>query len=281
MNITASDLADASGPIDVADHYVFVSESGRSPEPIRVAERCAHGRRIAITNADDSPLSETVDAVLSLGGFDDSRVYTSGYTATLLAYDLLVRRQLVDSAVGPALDAAALVGGVMYEYGPQIADAAQWLESVRAIDLVGRDVSYAAAAEGALLLREAARIHTAAFETYQYLHGPMESIADDSAVVAFGEGRELSMVSAILEANTPVLLVTQADAVDIGTHDRLRVLRLPLDVRDFGRAIAEATVMQQLSGKLAERRGFDVDEFRFDQPDTKISVSAGYRRYRG
>lgn len=275
VNLTASDLAEVPAGFQAADHYVFVSESGRSPEPVRVAERCTAGRRIAITNDAESPLADVADVVLPLGGFRDSRVYTTGYTATLLAYDRLIRRQLGDRCLGQAFDAAALVESVLRTYADQTAEVAERFTAVRAVDLVGRDVSRAAAEEGALVLRESARVHATAYETYQYLHGPMESLTGDSAVVAFGDGRELPMVSTILQEGTRVLLVTQSAAADAGPDERLRVIRLPADVSDFGRAIAEAVVMQMLAARLTSLRGLDIDEFRFDQPDTKIPAPAG------
>lgn len=274
-NLTASDLDDLPPGHQPADHYVFVSESGRSPEPVRVAARSTPGRRTAITNAADSPLAEVADVVLPLGGIGDSRVYTSGYTATLLAYDLLVRHQLGTDRTPPWFDAAALVSDTITRYAGAAADAARLVASATEYDLVGRDVSLAAAAEGTLVLREAARVHATGYETYQYLHGPMESLNARSAVLAFGDGRELSMVSSILHRSVPTVLVSRAPAGDLSRFDDplLRVIPLPDGAVGFGRAITEAVVVQLLAGELASIRGLDIDEFLFEQPDTKLAVS--------
>lgn len=275
VNVTASDLAAVPNGFQAGDHYIFVSESGRSPEPVRAAERCRRGRRIAITNDPNSPLAHAVDVVLPLGGFADSRVYTGGYTATLLAYDLLLRRQLEAVRDEPRLDAPGLVDTVTTDLASTVAHGAQQLSAAKAIDVVGCDVSLAAAEEGALVLREAARVHATAFETYQYLHGPMEPLGGESGVVVFGDGRELPMVSMILEHQVPVVLVTKGSQGELPSGGCLGVIRLPGDVSGFGRAIAEAVVMQMLAAEIATCRGLDIDEFRFDQPDTKIAVPAG------
>lgn len=275
-NLTASELDDLPDGHQPADHYVFVSESGRSPEPVRMAARSTPGRRIAITNDTDSPLAGVVDVVLPLGGIGDSRVYTAGYTATLLAYDLLVRHQLgADGA--PPFDAAALVSRTVADYGGAAVDAARLLAEAAEVDVAGRDVSLAGAAEGALVLREAARVHASAYETYQYLHGPMESLNERSAVVALGDGRELSMASSILARSVPVVLLSRASAAELALleHPRLRVIRLPDEVTGFGRAIVEAVILQLVAAELASQRGLDIDEFLFDQPDTKLVVPQG------
>lgn len=275
VNLAASDLERLPPGYQPADHYVFVSESGRSPEPIRVAERSTPGRRIAITNDAASPLAAAVDFVLPVGGIGDSRVYTGGYTATLLAYDLLVRRQLGAAALPAPVEGGAVVDRALAEYAGAAADAARMIAAATACDVVGPGVSTAAAGEGALLLREAARVHSAAYETYQYLHGPMECLGAGSAVIAFGDGRELSMVSSILRRRVPTVLVSRAAVGDLLRLDDplLTVIRLPGDVAGFARAIAEAVVMQLVASELAAARGLDIDEFLFEQPDTKLAAA--------
>ncbi|MGH3359617.1 MAG: SIS domain-containing protein [Nocardioidaceae bacterium] len=277
VNLTASDLENIPDGHQPADHYVFVSESGRSPEPIRAAERSTPGRRIAITNNETSPLTEVVDFVLPFGGIDDSRVYTTGYTATLLAYDLLARRQLGRERAPQPFDVAGLVDSSMTAYAGEAAEAAELIAGATSCDLAGRDVSLAAASEGALILREAARMPATAYETYQYLHGPMESLTAGSAVIVFGDGRELSMASSIVHRSVPTVLVSRAPAGDLLrlADESLRVIRLPGDVTGFGRAIAETVVAQLVVAGVATLRGSDIDEFLFEQPDTKLALSDG------
>ena len=92
VNLVASDLLLAAPGYQPADHYIIVSESGRSPEPIDAARSLTTGRRIGISNFPGAQIAEVLDVALGFGGFADSGVYTVGYTSTLMAYALLLDR---------------------------------------------------------------------------------------------------------------------------------------------------------------------------------------------
>jgi glucosamine--fructose-6-phosphate aminotransferase (isomerizing) len=276
VNLTASDLELAAPGFQPADHYLLVSESGRSPEPIRAAERFREGRRIAITNDPAAPLSAAVDVVVPLGGWPDSRVYTSGFTGTLLAYAALVRHQLSDAQVTDPAQIPGVVESVLEDFGEYADRAAALLEKVQAVDFVARGVSRAAAAEGALVVREGARLHAAAYDTYQYIHGPMEPLAAGSALVVLGDGRELPMVDMVLDRGVKVVLLTQAGSADIPRpdHENLLVVPVPADLRGIARAVFETVFVQMVTVRHTGRAGIDIDEFIFEQPDTKLEEPA-------
>ena len=257
MNITASDFALYPAGYQVADHYVLVSESGRSPEPIAAAGSMTTGRRIGITNFPASRLAGVTDFLLPLGGFIDSGVYTIGYTATLLTYALLLEAVGVP---GWATDVDAIPGLVQQAiaaHGVTGQAAARSLEHASAIDFVGRGISSAAAAEGALVFREGTRRPTAAFETYQYLHGPMEGVGERTALVVLGDGRELTLIDSVLGTGAKVILITTADRAMLANpeHEDLTVIQLPLELTGFARAIVEMVVLQLCAGALADFDG--------------------------
>ncbi|WP_166997670.1 SIS domain-containing protein [Paramicrobacterium fandaimingii] len=274
FSLTASDASLCAPDTQPADHYVIVSESGRSPEPIEAARRFTPGRRIGITNVADSPLAAEVDVVLPLGDVDDSGVYTVGYTATLLAYAMLcehvIGMPVGDTAAIPARVASALSS---FDGGAQI--VAERLSAARTVDFVGRGTSLAAASEGALMFREALALPTAAFDTYQYLHGPMEPLREHSALVVFGDERELSLVDSVLDSGVQVCLVTQRPLADLArpNHENLVVISIAADVAGFERSIHEALVPQLIVGHAAARMGRRPGEFTYRQPDTKIPIS--------
>jgi glucosamine--fructose-6-phosphate aminotransferase (isomerizing) len=275
MNITASDFALYPAGYQVADHYVLVSESGRSPEPIAAAGKMTVGRRIGITNVPASPLSGVTDFLLPLGGFVDSGVYTIGYTATLLAYALLLEAVGVP---GWATDVDAIPGLVreaLGAHGVTARAAARGLEHVSAIDFVGRGFSAAAAAEGALVFREATRRPTAAFETYQYLHGPMEGAGERTALVVFGDGRELTLIDSVLGTGAKVILITTADHAKLANpeHEDLTVIELPRELKGFARAIVEMVVVKLCAGALADLDGIPIGNFVYRQSDTKLAIN--------
>jgi fructoselysine-6-P-deglycase FrlB-like protein len=274
-NVTASDLELAAAGFQPGDHYVVVSESGRSPEPIRAAEAFTPGRRIGITNDPTAPLASAVDVVVPLGGWPDSRVYTSGFTATLLAYAALIRHQRPSSSVTDPADIPDVVASAVGGLGEHADRAAQLLEKVHAVDFVARGVSMAAATEGALVVREGARIHAAAYDTFQYIHGPMEPLGAGSALVVFGDGRELPMLDMVLDRGVKVVLLTKVvQEVARPDHENLVVVPVDSSVDGLARAVLETVFVQMLTLRHTQRAGIDINEFLFEQPDTKLDEAA-------
>jgi glucosamine--fructose-6-phosphate aminotransferase (isomerizing) len=117
---------------------------------------------------------------------------------------------------------------------------------------VGEGVSYGSAAAAALLFREAAAIPAAAFETRQYLHGPMEAGSGDTATVTFGEGLADGIVRQL-----------RADAV------LARAVHIPL-ASGLALAVAETVWAQLTVLELAHLTGNQVVDWRFPRPDTKL-----------
>ena len=272
VNLVASDLLIAAPGFQPADHYIIVSESGRSPEPIEAARALTAGRRIGISNFPKAQISEVLDVALGLGGFADSGVYTVGYTATLMAYALLLDRV---GAVPAAADVAripAIVGDALTTLDAVGATVGAIVAGASSIDVVGRGVSFSSASEMALMIREGLRMPAAAFETFQYLHGPMEWVGDSSVVVIFGDDRELTIPDVILDAGVKVVLVTAADVADIPAADHPGLTIVPLDrsLSGFVRPIVETVFAQLVLAHGIEHKPFPIEEFVFDGLGTKV-----------
>lgn len=265
--VNAAELADAPRGFAIADHLVVVSESGRSPEPI-AAVRDAAAHRIAITDEPTSPLAQVCDLVLPLGGIADSKVYTLGFTGTLLAYSILAR---ATTGRGTPIDVDALSHGVAEQLAGSADRAVDLLWGVHSIDVVGSGRSRSAAAESALMLREGVSVPTSAFETYQYLHGPMESLGSDSGVLVFGSGREHALIADALRVGARVVHITSSGSDDPRFEsDRLLRWEIPASTDAFAQAIHETVAAQTIVAALAGRAHRDIGEFRLAQPDTKL-----------
>jgi fructoselysine-6-P-deglycase FrlB-like protein len=152
----------------------------------------------------------------------------------------------------------------MDEIGAGAADA-------RVVDVVGTGSSAATAGEGALLLRESARLLTAAHDTRNYLHGPMEPLGPEVACLIVGDGREVRLARDTAALGCPTLLLTCAQDVESG--GTLTVLRLPRPASALGRAVLEILPIQLLAWSVARRRGLSVDGFRYQQDDTKSGAA--------
>ena len=263
--VSASALRTATG--SAADLYVGLSESGRSAETVAALGQVPGGTRVGLTNVADSPLAGVVDHLLCLDSGPDSPVYTTGYTATLQALGLLG-----DHWSGHTQDWSELpelAATVLADTAPLVPELAETLAQARIIDVVASRASRATAGEGALLLRESARLLTATHETYNYLHGPMEPLDARTACVIVGDGREVRLARSTSELGCPTVLITsRTDAVSSGN---LTVLRLPEAPSPLARAVLEILPLQQLGWAVASGRGLAVDGFRYYQDDTKLS----------
>jgi fructoselysine-6-P-deglycase FrlB-like protein len=269
VNLDASEylsLRTGASRVDIADSYLFVSEGGRSRETIDAARAVAAGARLALTNVPAAPLGATVDVVVGLGHGEDSKVYTVGYTATLQAFGLLA--QALDG-VDDGDDWTALPGlvsEVLKTLAPDATQVASALAGVTSLDVVGPARSRASVAEGALLLRESARIATAAYETYQYLHGPMECLTPAQGVLLTGDGREVALAHYLAGVGVRTVLIT---TTDVAASGNLSVLRLPAVGGALSRAVLEILPVQLVAGDLARDRGLGIDGFLYHQDDTK------------
>ncbi len=272
VNISASELAHASPGFQPGDHYLVVSESGRSPETLSAASSLTIGRRIGISNHPEAQIAGVVDLTIGLGGLEDSPVYTVGYTATLLAYAMLLDH------VGAVPEAYDLVGApdiverLLIDFSDLAGSAGDIFASARSIDVIGSGASFASASEAALMVREALRTTSASFETMQYLHGPMEPMGSGHVLLVFGDGRELTVPDSVLDSGARVVLVTSASPADIPSagHPGLTIVRIDGRHSLFVRAIVEIVFVQMAIDRAAEAKPFDLETFLFEQIDTKL-----------
>lgn len=264
--VSASELLAAPHGFTPADHLVVISESGRSPEPIEAVRR-AHAHRIAITDTPDSPLAEVCDLVLPLGGIADSAVYTLGFTGTLLA---CARLAAAATGQASALEIDALCDGVRSQLSASAEVAVDLLSGRALIDVVAEARSMAAAGESALMLRESLSRPASVFETFEYLHGPRETLGPDTALVVFGEGREAALIADALSVGAAVLHIVDSPGAPQPAEDRMLRWVLPASNDGFSRSIHQVIAMQTFVSAWSRRTGRRVGDFRLPQADTKL-----------
>ena len=250
----------------LADVYVGMSESGRSAETVAALKKVT-ARRVGVTNFAASPITEVVDELLLMESGPDSPVYTTGYTATLQALGLLGEHWAGKDSDWSSLP--ELASEVLAAAKPVIGSVLDHFDGARLIDVIGSGSSNATAGEGALLLREAARAHTAAHETYNYLHGPMEPLDSESACIVVGDEREIRLARDVSALGCHTLLVTSRS--DVISTKKLTVVRLPEAPSALGQTVLQILPIQLLGWSLANRRGLRVDGFRYEQDDIKLS----------
>jgi glucosamine--fructose-6-phosphate aminotransferase (isomerizing) len=253
-------------PFPVSEHpIVGVSQSGRSAETLAVLESVDERLRYAVVNTHPSPMTQLVAKTIQLGSIQDSYASTIGYTATVAALGMMA-----DTWNGGAIDAGwARLPELFREVETSLADRVRDIVAVfattGAVDFVGAGPAVGSAEAGALLFREVARIHSTGMSTRQYLHGSMES-AGDGVHVVLGDSRELDLAHTLSRAGHSVILISAEAITDEGRLQTVRLPKLPAAQR----AVLEALVMQMMVAEVAEMRGIDVEEFVFQNSDTKV-----------
>jgi glutamine---fructose-6-phosphate transaminase (isomerizing) len=266
----------SAGPAASAEALIAVSQTGKSAEIYSALQHLPEGfPRLVVTDAEDSPIAGLADAAIPLALLEDSAVRTIGYTGTVQA--LLLLRDALAPGCGPAADWDQLADELELQLASAEQLAAQLLPTLRnatAFDVVGSGTQAGTAAQGALLLREVCKLPASAYETYQYLHGPIEAVGPGLALIAIGGAREARLAESMAAAGATVLLITTGEAAAAGDaamaagSPGLTVFRLP-DM-DLAQAVLAILPLQTITWLLAEDRGCPDGEFRYHQDDTKV-----------
>ena len=239
---------------------VCVSQSGRSAETLRVAERLGQARPrprlVSVTNGRDNPLAALADVALDTrAGRED------GPSTMTFAGSLVVMAALTAALGGPGGDgaapAAAAMRAVLQDAESTAAGLADRLGGRPALVLLARGGSRAAAEMGALTLKEAARVPAEALQAAQFRHGPLELAGDGMAAIVLAteeRTRDLDRrMAEELAAAGAVVLCVEADG-----DPPPGCAGFPIGTLEPGVSAAVAVVPAQLlAWELARRQGFD------------------------
>lgn len=170
---------------------VGISQSGAAPDVAEVlaALREAGHCTLAITNTENSRLSQTAEFTLNLGvGQERSVAATKTYTASLLALYQMVQAMGADL---PEANESTLpsAGWLARAHDEAQAQLGKLLRSLVYFSLA-RGYSFCTAHETALKLMECALLACKSYSTADFQHGPKALAAHGSAVISYGEGVE-------------------------------------------------------------------------------------------
>jgi glucosamine--fructose-6-phosphate aminotransferase (isomerizing) len=278
-----------AGPASGAEAVIAVSQTGKSAEIHSALQHLPGGcARLAVTDAEDSPIAGLADATIPLALLEDSAVRTIGYTGTVQA--LLLLRDALAPGHAPAADWDQLADDLELQQEPAEELAQRLLPALRgvtAFDVVGSGMHAGTAAQGALLLREVCKLPASGYETYQYLHGPVEAAGTGRALIAIGGPREARLAASMAAAGATALLITAADTATAG-QPGLTIFRLPRSSQaqagqapagqaqagqaeaDLAQAVLAILPLQTITWLLAEDLGCTDGEFLYHQDDTKV-----------
>ncbi|PIO04898.1 glutamine--fructose-6-phosphate transaminase (isomerizing), partial [Candidatus Woesearchaeota archaeon CG08_land_8_20_14_0_20_43_7] len=238
---------------------VAVSQSGETADlldAVKTAKR--KGVKImCIVNVMGSTLMRISDiAVLMNAGPEICVLSTKSYTSqlsilTLLAYGLADR---LDEGRRLIMKVSDSVGSIIKKSEPIVSALAERFKTSSNMFLIGRDLAYPSALEGALKIKEVSYIHAEGFAGGELKHGTIALIEENVPVIVLSTDstREL-IVSNAMEIRSRGGYIIGIDSVPNPVFDTF------IKIDSFGNAdpIAMIIPIQLLSYHLAIQRGCD------------------------
>ncbi len=154
--------------------FLAVSQSGRSPDLLRLAERArqAGAVTVALVNDEGSPLAGLCEHVLPLcAGPERSVAATKSYLMACLALLRLTAAWKDDKCLRGVASCLPdwLERAAEQDWRPALAG----LTAATGLYVVGRGIGLGAALELALKCKETSRLHAEAFSGAELIHGPL------------------------------------------------------------------------------------------------------------
>jgi glucosamine--fructose-6-phosphate aminotransferase (isomerizing) len=263
FSISPAEFRDARAA-GLGDAFVLVSQSGASTETVQAIAQLDGAPAVAISAHGESPLAEAAGAWLPLGPIRETEVATLSYTATLQALGMLC--DILVGTSSPWGHLPEMASEVLERSGPIVERIAEDFATVVALDAAGGGAAEASARETALLAREGLRLPAAGMETREYLHGPLEAVADGFGCVVFGRERERELASELASFGARVALISDEPGAPVDRMEPIGIPHLP----DLAAPILQILPFQLLVDDIACRRGLEIGTLRRRQADTKL-----------
>jgi glutamine---fructose-6-phosphate transaminase (isomerizing) len=237
--------------------FVVVSQSGRSPDLLRLTEVARRGGALVVgfVNDERAPLAALCDVALPLcAGAETSVAATKSFLLSGLAFLQLVAHWSDDPALRAAVAAfpGALDAASRLDWWPALAD----LAGATSLYVLGRGTGLGAAAEIALKLKETCRLHAEAFSTAEVLHGPLALIDRGFPVLVVGQDDDSADTTRRVAARLVALGADVRSAFDVPGARRLPV---PAAVPPAIAPLCQVQSFYLAVHRLAAARGLDPD----------------------
>jgi glucosamine--fructose-6-phosphate aminotransferase (isomerizing) len=198
----------------------------------------------------------------------ETAVSTRTYVNTLAVQQLAVEAILKRPKDHYLADAPAKLYAYLGDWRDRLTELGDVLNETRRLLLVGRGSSYATAAVGALVIKEAAKFHAEGMTAGQFRHGPFE-LADRDLTVVLIDGNEGT--ASLTEGLAKDLSRLGARALWMGRDSVDSAWNVPTpDVWGIARPIGEIVPVQLMSVTLAVANGHEAGTFRHLQ---KVTVT--------
>ena len=197
--ILASEFRNYKHFIDDETLVIGVSQSGETADlldAIKVAKN-KQAKVIALVNVMGSTLTRIADyTILMNAGPEICVLSTKSYTSQLAILTLLAYATASKFEEGKLLIEKAIdnIPQVVDENVDKLKDLAKKIKSSQDIFLIGRDLAYPSAVEGALKIKEVSYIHAEGFAGGELKHGTIALIDQGTPVLVFATDRTRQLI---------------------------------------------------------------------------------------
>jgi glucosamine--fructose-6-phosphate aminotransferase (isomerizing) len=204
-------------PLELTDClFVTVSQSGQSPDLLRLTEAARAGGALTVgfINDEASPLTERCDVAIPLcAGAETSVAATKSFLLSGLAFLQLAAHWSADPALADAVAAFpdALDAASRLDWWPALVPLAR----ATSLYVLGRGTGLGAALEIALKFKETCRLHAEAFSTAEVLHGPLALVGHGFPILAVGQHDSAAATTRTTLARLVALGASLRSALDI------------------------------------------------------------------
>jgi glucosamine--fructose-6-phosphate aminotransferase (isomerizing) len=197
----ASEFIHYPPTVESNDVFVAISQSGESIETVKAVELLKRKRALilGITNDPASRLARLSTQLLLTHAGKERVSATKTFTSTLaLVYELAtalavrtrkISRRRRDLLSNHLMQIILTLEERFEEWEEASRLWADRLASCRSTIVIGRGPNLVAALQGALLLKEVAKLPAEGMSGGEFTHGPIEAISDEIGVVVLGGGR--------------------------------------------------------------------------------------------
>ena len=243
---------------------IAISQSGKSAEVLELVEKAKKITSVvAIVNKEDSMLAEQGHFKVWMKAGVETQITNKSYLCTLAVLNLLVSL-LITGSTSPAIDdlyeladwVNQYMGSMEEHLPPQI----KFVDSARAVDLVGDGPSYSSALQAGLTFREGPTKNSTASSIADYGHGWYRSITTEDY---FGvmlvpnyccDPVDEKVMGKFLEKDSKVILIT-ASSLSFDT-DNVFVIQhpdVPGNLATIPQIVIATTLMGWLMGEKSDR----------------------------
>ena len=253
---------------------VVVSQSGQTAEVMRLLDSLPVTTRVlAVTNAEGSPLAKRASLLLPMMAGEQMAVSTKTYTcsvAVLMYLAFAIAGKAPSPLTHEVMRAAEAQENILSRREVLMPSIVEFFNRPPYVALMSRGADLATAYQGALTLKEVARMAAEPISAAQFRHGPMEIINPVHRYVLFArQGKTgkllLKLVDDIRKSSGRVLLFTDMPYDHPANVRMVKVepLRMGLGT------LVDTMYIQLLAHEVALRAGLEPGKFEIAEKVTR------------